>query len=162
MITGIFDKLIFGVLCLGLMQLPLIADHYLQYLQGYTDAVSQEVRQYQALATQYNYPSVQALITEHQQSAIPSVKADAMYKQQRLAELVTLEQGLAVFKTGHLGQKIAYMVAPQHAEILRAVLPNFKPGIPLSPYYVLLCIGLALSFNVLGGACCKKLKSQTR
>lgn len=150
MISGIFDKLIFGTVLLALMQLPLLADHYLQYLQGYFDAVQKEVARDQALAAKHNYPSVQALIEAHKTSHLPSVKADAENKSQRLEELAQLQQGIRLFSHGHLGQKVTYMLNPSHSQTLMAVTQNFKPGIPLSPQYLLVCTLLALVFNMVG------------
>lgn len=150
MISGIFDKLIFGTVLLALMQLPLLTDHYLQYLQGYFDAVQKEVARDQVLAQKHNYPSVQALIEAHKTSHLPSVKADAENKSQRLAELAQLQQGISVLSHGHLGQKVMYMLNPGHSQTLVAVTQNFKPGIPLSPQYLLICALMALAFNMLG------------
>lgn len=150
MISGIFDKLIFGTVLLALMQFPLLADHYLQYLQGYFDAVKKEVARDQALAAEYNYPNVQALIEAHKTSHLPSVKADAESKSQRIQELAQLQHGITLLSNGHLTQKIIYMLKPSQSQTLIAVTQNFKPGIPLSPQYLLICTFIALGLNLLG------------
>ncbi len=150
MIAGIIDKLIFGVVLITLMQLPLLADHYLQYLQGYLDAIQTEVNRDQALAKQYDYPNVHALITAHKQSPIASVQADAEHKSLRIQKLTHLQRSILVFTDGTLADKIAYMLTPKHSKTLAAVTHNFKPGIPLNPQYLIFCTFFALLLNLLG------------
>lgn len=152
MISGIVDKLFFGVILLSLMQLPLLADHYLQYLQGYADAVEIEVLHYQKLANQYGYPNVEALIDAHKNSSLPSVKADAEHKSQKITELAQLKQGVALLTQGNLAKKVLYILSPNRSDTLLSVTQNFKPGIPLTPRYLLFCTLLALLLNIVGAS----------
>ncbi|WP_054112519.1 DUF2937 family protein [Marinagarivorans algicola] len=150
MISSIIDKLIFGMVLIVLMQLPLLADHYLQYLQGYFDATQKEVARDQALAKQYNYPTVYALIAAHKQSDIASVQADAERKSLRIQELAELQHGILLFTDGTLADKLVYMLTPKHSKTLATVTQNFKPGIPLHPQYLIFCTFFALMFNIIG------------
>jgi hypothetical protein len=148
-ISGILDKLIFGIVLLTLFQLPLLADHYKQYLSGYYDATKIEVEALNALAQQNNYSDVQALIAAHQASNLPSVRQDADNKQALLYRFDSLQKGIAVFTNESLWQQTAYMLTPSRHETLQRVVSHFEPGIPLSPQYLLICALAALLFNLL-------------
>ena len=149
MITGIIDKIVFAALLLALFQLPLLADHYHQYLQGYNDAGEKNLQQITELAHQYHYPSAQAMLDEHQRNAIASVRADAQLKQQQIDEHRQIQAALAIFEQQSLWQQTLYMSNPNNLPQLKAVLQNFAPGIPLTPRYLLLCVMIALAFNLL-------------
>jgi hypothetical protein len=152
MLTGILDKLVFAGVLLTLFQLPILASHYHQYLQGYVDANEQQIAQYQQLALQYHYPSLEAMLAEHQQNTVESVRADATLKSQQLVALQELKAGLTIFEHGSLWQQTHYMLQPAQYPQLVSVLRNFAPGIPLNPEYLGLCLLAALCFNLIAAA----------
>ena len=149
MISGILDKLVFGAVLLAFFQLPLLADHYKQYLSGYYDATQKEVDAIQQLAQQNNYADVHALITAHQGSNLASVRQDANNKQALIDRFDSLQIGINIFNDAPLWRKTSYMLNPSRHETLQRVITHFEPGIPLSPQYLLLCALAALIFNVL-------------
>ena len=152
MLTGIIDKLVFATVLLALFQLPILASHYHQYLQGYADASEQQIAQYQQLATQYHYSTVEAMLAEHQQNTLASVRADAALKAQQLAAFEELQAALNVFEQGNLWQQTQYMLQPAQYTHLTSVLRNYKPGIPLNPEYLGLSLLMALLFNLIAAA----------
>lgn len=167
MITGIIDKIVFAALLLALFQLPILADHYHQYLQGYVDAGEKNLQQITQLAEQYHYPNVQAMLDEHQRNSTASVRADAQLKLQQIDQHRQAQAALAVFEHQSLWQQTLYMGNPTNLPQLKAVLQNFAPGIPLTPRYLLLCVVVALAFNLLAALPLQlarrfKHKSETR
>jgi uncharacterized protein YciI len=152
MISGIFDKLLFGLFLLILFQLPLLADAYFQYLSGYYDAKKLEVNRLESLAAEHHYSDINALIAAHKTSSLPSVRADAENKSALVAEFESLKAAISVFNNDELWRKVFYMLHPDRTATLARVIANFEPGIPLSPRYLLLCALVALALNVLAAS----------
>ena len=148
MISGILDKLIFSAVLLAFFQLPLLADHYKQYLSGYYDATKEEVDAIHLLAQQNSYADVYALITAHQGSNLASVRQDAKNKEALINRFNSLKIGMNIFNDEPLWRKTYYMLHPSRHETLQRVIAHFEPGIPLSPRYLLLCALAALVFNL--------------
>lgn len=158
MISGIIDKLVFGAVMLAFFQLPILADHYQQYLTGYYDATLEEVEKLNALVIKNQYADADELITTHQSSPIASVRQDADNKKQLLIKHSQLNEAIALFERGSLTDKITYMFNPARHETLQRVISNFEPGIPLSPRYLLLCALAALGFNLLAATPAKAIR----
>ena len=62
MLVRVFDKLIFAILFILALQVPILADHYRQYLSGYYDATREEVTALSTLAKKHGYPSANAML----------------------------------------------------------------------------------------------------
>ncbi|MEW9799212.1 DUF2937 family protein [Alteromonas sp. CYL-A6] len=148
-ISRTLDKLVFAALLLVTMQVPILADHYLQYLSGYADATQAQVSQYQRLADEFGYPSVQAMIDDLSRSDTPLIKADAQNKAAQISQLHALQEGISVLKDGHYFAQAWYMVQPARTDTLRRVLDNFSPSIPLRPTDILFSLIAALGLNLL-------------
>ncbi|KDM89801.1 DUF2937 family protein [Photobacterium galatheae] len=132
MIGKLLDKLIFGAALLLALQLPLLADHYQQYLAGMYESTQWQVNGYQATAHRFGYTSVQAMIERHLTNEEPSVRADANQKKATLARYQSLQNGMTVFRQGNLFSKVMYMFHPTRLHDLEKTLTNFKPGIPFT------------------------------
>ncbi|HEY7774149.1 MAG TPA: DUF2937 family protein [Marinagarivorans sp.] len=158
MISGIVDKLVFGAVLLAFFQLPILADHYQQYLTGYFDATHEEVEKINAMVVKHQYADTEALIASHQKSSIASVRQDADNKKQLLIRYKQLSDAVALFERGTLADKVTYMLNPSRHETLQRVVSNFEPGIPLSPHYLLLCALAALGFNALAASPAKAVR----
>ncbi len=149
MIARVIDKLVFTALLLIAMQVPILADHYRQYLAGYLDATNEQVEQYRALAARHGYVSVEAMIRKLQQNPDAIVRDDAKNKAETVKKLLTLQSGLRTLSEGNYYQQAVYMFSPQRLSVLQRVLDNFSPSIPLSPAAVGFSIVNAIILNLL-------------
>jgi hypothetical protein len=149
MIGKLLDKLVFTVALLCSLQLPLLVEHYHQYLSGWYYATEQQVEGYQATAEAHQFASLQAMIEQHLTNADPSVQTDARQKLVTVDLLAELSLGMDIFAKGNLPEKIWYMLQPGRIGQLGAVVQNFKPGIPLILSDLLYAFVLALVLNML-------------
>jgi hypothetical protein len=131
-IINIVDKIIFGALLLLFFQVPILADHYLQYVSGYFDATEQQVEGFKANAAQHNYPDVYAMIQDLSVNSSSVVRTDAEQKLQTMQVYEELKASIAVLKDGNIYERAWFMFNPSRWERLTHVYENFKPGIPLS------------------------------
>ena len=115
---GIIDKIIFGILLIGSLQVPMLADHYHQYLSGFFEATKQQVEGYQRTAHQHQYHNIEAMIDAHLQSRLPSVRTDARQKLQTLEQYDELKAGISTFNNGLLIEKLVYMLNPSRYHTL--------------------------------------------
>ncbi|MCU8020378.1 MULTISPECIES: DUF2937 family protein [unclassified Shewanella] len=150
MIARLIDKLVFGFILVIALQLPQLADHYQQFLSGLYESTRWQVEGYEATAKEYHYADVDAMIASHQQNEEPSVRADAEQKVQTLALYKALTQGVAIFNTGNLFEKTAYMFNPVRFDYLEKTISNFKPGIPLTSSGIGFGVLVALVVHYLG------------
>lgn len=150
MIARLIDKLVFGFILVIALQLPQLADHYQQFLSGLYESTRWHVEGYEATAKEYHYADVDAMIARHQQNEEPSVRADAEQKVQTLALYKALTQGVAIFNTGNLFEKTAYMFNPVRFDYLEKTISNFKPGIPLTSSGIGFGVLVALVVHYLG------------
>lgn len=148
LILNTLDKVIFTVLLLVFFQLPILSNHYLQFVSGYYSAAKIQVEGYQRNATAYHYADVDAMIEDFKHNSNPAVRADAEQKQQTLHQFADLAQALEVLQHGNLLEKTIYIFAPARWPRLNEVLKNFKPGIPLEPMVVGYSVLVAL---IIGG-----------
>lgn len=157
------DKLIFSALLLIALQIPILADHYRQYLSGFVDATEQQVAGYQRLADEFGYSSIDAMIVALEQNPEALIRADAENKKVTLAQLKELQLGLTTLQQGHYYEQAWYMLNPAHSETLKRVLDNFAPSVPLTPMAIIYSVVTAILLNLLLwlpylGACgCVKL-----
>lgn len=129
----VLDKLVFAFLLLATLQVPILADHYRQYLTGYTDATKQQVAGYQQLADSFGFSSIDRLINSLKTNPDPIIQADAQQKAETVTKLQELEAGLATLKKGNYFSQAWYMFQPERFDTLDRVLDNFRPSIPLTP-----------------------------
>lgn len=132
MIGKLLDKLIFGAALLLALQLPLLTDHYQQYLSGLYESTQWQVNGFQTTAHRFGYASVEAMIERHLTNEEPSVRADANQKLATLARYRELQAGMTIFRQGNLISKTIYMFHPARLHDLEKTLTNFKPGIPFT------------------------------
>lgn len=149
MIGRLIDKLIFGVALIVALQVPLIFDHYQQFLSGLYESTKWQVEGYETTANRHEYPSVRAMIDHHLQNDVLSVRTDA---EQKLATLHIFEQlkaGVETFKNGNIIRKSLYMFRPSRYGYLKKTLDNFTPGIPLTIHGIVFGGGLGLLISFL-------------
>lgn len=148
MMIRVLDKIVFTALFLTALQVPILADHYRQYLSGFYDATEQQVAQYRALAEQFGYDSVDALVDALEQNPDPVVRQDAGNKAQTIASLGALREGLQILSDGHYYEQAWYMLHPRQNATLTRVLDNFAPSVPLNPNAVLFSLITAIALNM--------------
>lgn len=146
-LINLLDKFLFAVLLLLALQIPILADHYRQYLNGFVTATQKTVSEYQALADQFGYDSVELMIDDLQQNPAPLVRRDAQNKALTVKRLNELESGLQILSSGHFLEQTWYMLAPQRFDTLKKVGNHFSPSIPLQPSAVIYSVVLALLIN---------------
>jgi hypothetical protein len=149
MVIRIVDKLLFAALFLLALQIPILSDHYLQYLSGYYDATLAETKATTELANTHGYASVSDMIDELKENASHVVRDDALRKEATFVTLLRLEEGVRTLKYGHYFEKVYYLLTPAQFDTLSRVVDNFKPSIPLSPSAVIFSLLLALIVNML-------------
>ncbi|QJR79803.1 DUF2937 family protein [Alteromonas pelagimontana] len=145
----VIDKIVFAALFLSALQIPILADHYRQYLAGFYDATSEQVQQYQALADQFDYPSIEAMIDTLRQNPDRMIQEDASNKAQTVAKLDEISHGLETLQQGHYFQQAWYMFSPEHKNTLVRVMDNFAPSVPLSPTAIVFSLITAIVVNLI-------------
>lgn len=149
MIGRLLDKLVFGVALIVALQMPLLVDHYHQYLSGWYKATQWQVDGYEATAKTHQFANAQAMIDAHLNNAEPSVRTDAEQKLATLERLADLRLGMDTFATGNLLEKMLFMLHPDRIHVLKDVIQNFKPGIPLNASGLAFGVVFALLLNFL-------------
>ncbi|WP_419572002.1 DUF2937 family protein [Rheinheimera sp.] len=149
MIKRLLDKLVFGAALLLSLQLPLLAEHYHQYLAGFYQATQLQVDGYSATAKAHQFADLDAMIAQHLQNPEPSVRDDARQKQATVDLLQELQAGIYTFEQGYLPEKLWFMLQPKRLPQLQAVVKNFTPGIPLTGEALLFAVLCALLLNLL-------------
>lgn len=144
----LLDKLIFGLALLLCLQVPLLADHYQQFLAGQLDATQWQVEGYENNAKSHGYTDAREMIAHHGNNAVESVRADAQQKLETLDQFDSLTYGLSVFAKGNLLEKAYYMFHPDRYAVLEKTLQNFKPGVPLGTEGLVFGVVAALILNV--------------
>ncbi|USE38346.1 DUF2937 family protein [Endozoicomonas sp. SCSIO W0465] len=132
MIVNLLDKLLFGGLMLIAMQVPVVSDHYVQYLSGYYEATRHQVEGFRNTAARHGYPDEFGMINDLLQNPNALIKDDARQKQQTLQDYKELTQSLATLINGNYFERAWFISSPKQWRTLEKVLENFKPGIPLS------------------------------
>jgi Protein of unknown function (DUF2937) len=147
LIGRLLDKLVFGVALIVALQMPLLVDHYHQYLSGWYKATQWQVDGYEATAKTHQFANAQAMIDAHLNNAEPSVRTDAEQKLATLERLADLRLGMDTFATGNLLEKMLFMLHPDRIHVLKDVIQNFKPGIPLNASGLAFGVVFALLLN---------------
>lgn len=130
-IINIFDKIVFGALLLLFFQVPILADHYLQFVSGYYEATERQVDGFKENAAMHNYQDVYAMIQDLLANTNSVVRTDAEQKMQTMHEYEELKVSIATLKGGNIYERAWFMFNPTRWETLKKVYENFKPGIPL-------------------------------
>lgn len=149
MIFKTLDKLFFGITLVLALQVPQFADHYQQFLAGMHESSQWQMNGYQQTAKKYNYASVDAMIEHHLQNAVPSVRDDAVQKQQTIIKYNELNEGLAVFQSGNIIQKLLYMLSPSGWQYIDNTVENFSFGLPITTEGILFGVLFGLFLNLL-------------
>ncbi|MBB1269381.1 DUF2937 family protein [Shewanella sp. SR44-3] len=133
MIKNVIDKLVFGIALIFALQLPLLADHYQQYLSGLYQATKWQVDGYEMTAKMHEFPDARAMIARHLQLNEPSVNTDAKQKLVTLELFDELSLGMDTFNRGNLFEQLVFMFNPKRYDALIETSKNFTLGIPLDP-----------------------------
>ena len=149
MIGKLLDKLVFAAALLVALQMPLLVEHYHQYLSGWYKATQWQVDGYEATAKNHQFADAQAMIEDHLKNAEPSVRADAEQKLATVDLLADLSGGMNTFTRGNLLEKMLFMLHPDRIHVLKEVVQNFKVGIPLSASGLAFGVVFALLLNFL-------------
>ncbi len=145
----VLDKIIFAALLLIAMQVPILADHYRQYLTGYYDATAAQVAEYEALSAKHGYASLDNMIADLESNSSTVVRDDARNKLNTISILKELDEGLVVLRHGHYYEQAWYMLSPAQNATLQRVLDNFHPSIPLSGSAVVFSLISAIIINTI-------------
>jgi len=148
-IINILDKILFGILLLVFFQVPILSDHYLQYVSGYYDATSKQVEGFKQNAAQHNYPDVYAMINDLRTNSNSVVRTDAEQKLETMREYEELTATITTLKEGNIYQRAWFIFNPSRWETLKKVHENFKPGIPLSVNDIGFSVLTALVLSIL-------------
>lgn len=148
-LVNIMDKIIFAALFIAALQVPVLADHYRQYLTGFYDATAQQVAGYESLARQFGYASVPAMLDDLRTNNSPVVRQDAEQKALTMRRLQDLETALTQLQTGNYFSRAWYMFNPDRFDVLKRVGENFAPSVPLSPPAVIYSVVVAIIANML-------------
>jgi hypothetical protein len=143
-ILNIIEKIVFGALLLMLFQVPILADHYLQYVSGYYEATSKQVEGFKQNAVQHQYPDVYAMIDDLSNNSNSVVRTDAEQKMQTMQEYEELKLTIATLQNGNIVERAWFMFNPVRWETLQKVAANFKPGIPLGLNDIMFGVLIAL------------------
>jgi len=149
LMARVIDKILFAGLFIAALQVPILADHYRQYLSGYYDATKEQVIELENLARQFNFSSVDALIESLRNNADGVVQQDAENKAALQAKLEEADNGLKTLSTGNYFEQARYMFAPARKDTLFRVLDNFAPSIPLTPAAIVFSLIVAIALNIL-------------
>lgn len=149
MISNLLDKIIFGALLIFFFQVPILSDHYLQFISGYYQATELQVNNFKKNAALHGYQDVYAMVEDFMKNNNAAVSKDGEQKLQTLREYEALKEALAILQSGNIFQRSWYMFHPSRWQVLENVLENFSPGIPLKISDVLYSIVLALLLSFL-------------
>jgi hypothetical protein len=148
-ILNIFEKMLFGVLLLLLFQVPILADHYLQFVSGYYEATSKQVEGYKQNAAQHQYADVYAMIDDLSKNTNSVVRTDAEQKIQTMREYEELILTIATLRNGNIAERAWFMFNPARWATLEKVAANFKPGIPLGLNDIVISVFVALLLSAI-------------
>lgn len=139
----------FGITLVFALQVPQLADHYQQFLAGMHESSQWQINGYKEIAKKYNYASTDAMIEHHLTNEVPSVRDDAVQKQQTIIKYNQLSKGLAVFQNGNLIEKLIFMISPTGWQYIDNTLENFSFGLPITAEGILFGVLFGLFLNLL-------------
>ena len=148
MLGRLVDKLFFATLLLIALQIPILADHYRQFISGKVDTLQTQVDAYQAQATKHGFASVDAMLSALLDNESALVREDARFKTEQIKLLMQTREGLHVLTHGHYFEKAVYLFRPDQFTTLQKVSENFSPAIPINPQDIVFSVLLALLVNI--------------
>ena len=135
-ILRLIDKIVFAALLILMLQVPIVTDHYVQYLNGYVDATQAEVDHYQQLADTYGYTDINSMLTALQANQDELVRDDAQHKQTVMQAHKEAQQALKKLRTSNYFEQAWYFAQPAQYQRLGQVLNLYQPSLPLKPQTV--------------------------
>ena len=108
MLGRLVDKLFFATLLLIALQIPILADHYRQFISGKVDTLQTQVDAYQAQATKHGFASVDAMLSALLDNESALVREDARFKTEQIKLLMQTREGLHVLTHGNYFEKAVY------------------------------------------------------
>lgn len=148
-IMRLVDKLWFAALLILMLQVPIVTDHYLQYLNGYVDATQAEVEHYQQLADTYGYADINAMIAALKTNQDGLVRDDAQHKQTVLIAHQNALHALTTLRSSNYFEQFWYFVQPNQYERLGKVFNLYQPSLPLQPQAIGSALVASLSLYLL-------------
>lgn len=149
MVVRVLDKVLFAVLFIITLQVPILADHYRQYLSGYYDALRDEVSTSTNMAKSHGFSSAEAMLESLQQNSEAVVRDNAKLKAERFSQMTVIEKGIRTLEHGHYYEKLAFFAMPSQYETLNRVLDNYRPSVPLTPSSIIFSLVTAILLNLL-------------
>jgi len=149
LIVNLIDKLMFGGLLLLAFQIPIISDHYLQFISGYYESTKSQVDGFKENAAIHEYLDVYAMIDDLSKDPKSVVRADAAQKLHTMHEYEELTSAIDTLKNGNIFERAWFMFNPSRWSALEKVMENFKPGVPLSPTDILYSVLTSLALSSL-------------
>lgn len=138
------DRLLFATLLIATLQLPILCDHYRQYLSGYLAALNEQINAWNRIAEEFSFTSIDAFIQHLESNPDAIVKKDAIAKRTTLIDFERKREGLTVLKEGIFPEQVIYMFSPNNLSTLNEVMKNFKPGLPLTASSIVYSVVLAI------------------
>ncbi|MEM5529950.1 DUF2937 family protein [Gammaproteobacteria bacterium AS21] len=132
MLVNTVDKLIFATLLIIFLQMPILANEYHHFINGYYLATKSQVDSDKVNAKLNGYSDVNEMINDFKQNSNSAVRMDAANKEQTIAQYQQLLSAIDIFNNGNLAQQIIYMLTPTRWATLVEVTKNFQLGIPLN------------------------------
>jgi hypothetical protein len=138
------DRLLFATLLVATLQLPILSDHYRQYLSGYLAALNEQINAWNRIAKEFSFTSIDAFIQHLESNPDAVVQKDATSKRTTLIDFERKREGLTLLKEGSFPEQVIYMFSPNNLSTLNEVMKNFKPGLPLTPSSIVYSVVLAI------------------
>ena len=148
-ILRLIDKIVFAALLILMLQVPIVTDHYVQYLNGYVDATQAEVDHYQQLADTYGYTDINSMLTALQANQDELVRDDARHKQTVLLAHKEAQKAPHNLRTSNYFEQAWYFAQPAQYQRLGQVLNLYQPSLPLKPQAVGSALITSLSLYLL-------------
>ncbi len=126
MIVNLLDKLLFGGILLIALQVPVLSDHYVQYLSGYYEATKHQVEGFRWNAVRHGYVDENAMIRDLLQNPSAVIQEDARQKLQTMQEFDELTQSLSTLLHGNYFERAWFISSPKQWKTLEKVLVNLK------------------------------------
>jgi hypothetical protein len=134
----------FGITLVLAFQVPQLADHYQQFLAGMHESSQWQINGYQETAKKYNYASMDAMIEHHLKNEVPSVRDDAVQKQQTIIKYNERSEGLVIFQNGNIIEKLVFILSLGTWQYIDNTLANFLFGLPITTEGILFGLFLNL------------------
>ncbi|WP_100643970.1 DUF2937 family protein [Alteromonas facilis] len=149
MIKDTLSKLLFACILLLLLQVPILAAHYVQYLSGYIAANQSQIEKWETLSSDHAVENIEALIERLLSNSDAVVRQDAENKKDLILETKTMRDDMAYLSSANYPQQLIFMLSPDRVGRLKDVLQQFKPGIPLTIQDIIWSTGIAVLLNAL-------------